>query len=131
MSMTGKLIKTIDLENNMQLNFYDESRKLAGDRWLVSLVIHMEIPVKEALLHDEHSSTETVEEIEKVLGEKVLFEQKRERIFIDEDDKETVFAELYDNFIARTLKYLSRKSFPKKYVMKAYREEEKKGSWYQ
>lgn len=129
--MTGKLIKTIDLENNMQLNFYDESRKLAGDRWLVSLVIHMEIPVKEALLHDEHSSTETVEEIEKVLGEKVLFEQKRERIFIDEDDKETVFAELYDNFIARTLKYLSRKSFPKKYVMKAYREEEKKGSWYQ
>ncbi|MFC1813524.1 hypothetical protein ACFL03_12635 [Thermodesulfobacteriota bacterium] len=124
--MTGKLIKTIDLENNMQLNFYDESRKLAGDRWLVSLVIHMEIPVKEALLHDAHSSTETVEEVEKVLGEKVLFEQKRERIFIDEDDKETVFAELNDNFIARTLKYLSRKSFPKKYVMKMYKEAEKK-----
>ena len=124
--MKENLIKTIDLENNMQLNFYDESRKLAGDRWLVSLVIHMEIPVSEALLHDEHSSTETVEEVEKV-----LFEQKRERIFIDEDDKETVFAELNDNFIARTLKYLSRKSFLKKYVMKMYKEAEKKQSLYQ
>jgi len=128
--MTGKLIKTIDLVNNMQLNFYDESKKQAGDRWLVSLVIRMEIPVGEALLHDEHPSTETLEEAEKVLGEKVLFEQKRERIFVDEKEKETALTEMSEMFLDSVLQYLSHEAFLKQYVMKMYKEAEKKQSWY-
>jgi hypothetical protein len=129
--MTGKLIKTIDLVNNMQLNFYDESRKQAGDRWLVTLVLRMEIPVSEALLHDEHPSAETLEEIEKVLGEKVLFEQKRERIFVDEKEREIALTEMSEMFLDSVLQYLSHEAFPKQYVMKMYKEAEKKQSWYQ
>ncbi len=129
--MTGKLIKTIDLENNMQLNLYDESRRQAGDRWLVTLVIRMEIPVKAALLQKEHPSTETLKEVEKVLGEKVLFEQKRERIFVDAKEKEIALTEMSEMFIDRVLQYLSREAFPKQYVMKMYKEAEKKQSGYQ
>jgi len=127
--MTGKPIKTIDLVNNMQLNFYDESKKQAGDRWLVSLVIRMEIPVSEALLHAENPSTETIKEAEKVLGEKVLFEQKRERIFVDEKEKETALTEMSEMFLGSVLQYLSHEAFPRQYVMKMYKEAEKKQSW--
>ena len=126
--MKEKLIKTMDLENNMELNFYDASRKLAGDRWLISLVVRMEIPVKEVLIKDPGQSTESVNEIANVLGENVLFEQKRERNFIDETKKTEMFKELYDSFVNSTLVYLSNEAFPRKYITKKYQEAVKKRS---
>ena len=128
--MKEKLIKTMDLSNGMQLNFYDNSRKLAGDRWLISLIIRMEIPVAEVSINDEGKSMESVDEIKKVLGEKVVFEQKRERIFVNESEKQAVFQELYDFFIDSVLGYLSNKAFPKRYVLKKYREKVERESWY-
>ena len=124
------LIKTIDLENGMQLNIFDGSRKLAGDRWLVTMIARIEIPVSEVLIQDGQQSKESVDEIIKVLGEKVLFEQKRERIFVDETEKETIFEEVYDMFLNSTLTYLSNKKFPQRYVLKKYREESEKDSWH-
>jgi hypothetical protein len=128
--MKEKLIKTMELKNGMQLNFYDASRPLAGDRWLISLIIRMEIPVVEALINDEGKSMDSVGEIKKVLGEKVLFEQKRERIFVGESEKQTVFEEVYNFFIDSVLGYLSNKAFPKRYVLKKYREKLERESWY-
>ena len=78
--MKEKLIKTIDLENGLQLNVYDASRKLVGDRWLVSLVVRMDVPVTEALKKNGRQPTENVDEIKDVLGDSVLFEKKREKI---------------------------------------------------
>jgi hypothetical protein len=128
--MKEKSIKTMDLKNGMQLQFYDNSKKLAGDRWLISLIVRMEIPVAEVSINDEGKSMERVDEIKKVLGEKVLFEQKRERIFVGESEKQAVFEELYNFFIDSVLGYLSNKAFPKRYVLKKYREKVEKGSWY-
>ena len=51
--MKLQLIKTIDLENSMQLNIFDGSRKLAGDRCLVTMVARIEIPLSEELMKDE------------------------------------------------------------------------------
>ena len=128
--MKLQLIKTIDLENGMQLNIFDGSRKLAGDRWMVTIIARIEIPVSEGLIQDGLQSKESVDKIIKVLGEKVLFEQKRERIFVDETEKETIFEEVYDMFLNSTLTYLSNKKFPQRYVLKKYREESEKDSWY-
>jgi hypothetical protein len=128
--MNEKLIKTMELKNGMKLNFYDASRRLAGDRWLISLIIRMEIPVVEALIADEGKSMDSVGEIKKVLGEKVLFEQKRERIFVGESEKQTVFEEVYNFFIDSVLGYLSNNAFPKRYVLKKYREKVEQESWY-
>jgi len=128
--MKEKLIKTMELKNGMELNFYDASRRLAGDRWLISLIVRMEIPVVEALISDEGKSMDSVDEIKKVLGEKVLFEQKRDRIFVEESEKQTVFEEVYNFFIDSVLGYLSHKAFPKRYVLKKYREKIERESWY-
>ncbi|MBW2166593.1 MAG: hypothetical protein JRG74_11045 [Deltaproteobacteria bacterium] len=88
--MEEKLIKNIDLENGLQLKLYDASRKLAGDRWLVS---------------------------------------KREKIFIDEREKDNVMKEIQDSFLSSSLSYFSHSDFPQKYVLKKFNEKIKKDSW--
>ena len=126
--MKEKLIKTIDLENGLQLNVYDASRKLVGDRWLVSLVVRMDVPVTEVLKKNGRQPTESVDEIKDVLGDSVLFEKIREKIFVDTAAKETVFKELCDVFLNSSLNYLSKEIFPKQYILKTYKEEVKKKS---
>lgn len=128
--MKFDLIKTIDLENGLQLNIFDGSRKLAGDRWLVTMIASIEIPVSEVLMQGGKQSKESVEEIIKVLGEKVLFEQTRDRIFVDEKEKEIIFKQVSDFFVNSTLTYLSTKEFPRRYVLKKFREESEKDLWH-
>ena len=79
--------------------------------------------MSDVLIQSGHQSKERVKEIIKVIGEKVLFEQKRERIFVDEKEKEAIFEEVYNTFLSSTLMYLSNKKFPQRYVLKKYREE--------
>jgi len=124
--MKEKLIKTLDLENGLQLNIYDASRKLVGDRWLVSLIVRMAVPVTEALKKDSRQPIGNIIEIKNILGDSVLFEKKREKNFVDAAAKETVFKELCDVFLNSLLNYLSKDIFPKQYVLKTYKEEVKK-----
>jgi hypothetical protein len=126
--MKEKLIKTLDLENGLQLNVYDASRKLVGDRWLVSLIVRMDVPVSETLKKTSRESIENIDEITDMLGESVLFEKKREKIFVDSEEKETVFKGLCDMFLSSSLNYLSKEIFPKQYIIKRYKEEMKKKS---
>lgn len=126
--MKEKLIETLDLENGLQLNVYDASRKLVGDRWLVSLIVRMDVSVTEALEKNSRQSTENIDEIKEMLGDSVLFEKKREKIFVDTAAKETVFKELCDMFLNSSLNYLSKDSFPKQYILKTYKEKLKKNS---
>ena len=126
--MKEELIKTLDLENGLQLNVYDASRKLVGDRWLVSLIVRMDVPVTDALNKNSWQPIESINEIKDVLGDRVIFEQKRERIFVDSAEKETVFKELCDMFLNSQLSYLSKDIFPRQYILKTYREEVKKSS---
>jgi hypothetical protein len=124
--MKEKLIKTLDLENGLQLNVYDASRKLVGDRWLVSLIVRMDVPVTAALKKNSSESVENIDKIKDMLGDSVLFEKKREKIFVDTAEKETVFKELCDMFLNSSLNYLSKEIFPKQYILKTYKEEVKK-----
>jgi hypothetical protein len=101
---------------------------MAGDRWLVSMIAQVDIPVSSVseTLHDlQHDQDSNKDEILKLLGSTVTFEQKRERFFIDESKKETVFNELYDHFVKSTINYLSHPDFPKKYVIMKFREKMK------
>ena len=122
-------IKTINLENGLELKLFDASRKLAGDRWLVSLIVRMEIPTSDLLLKKDGSPSLNVDEVRKVLGEKLLFEQKREKIFIDEREKDEVMKEIQDFFLISSLSYLSHSDFPQKYILKKFNEKIKKESW--
>lgn len=124
----NKLVKTIGLKNNLKLKIYDRSKKMAGDRWLVKMIAQVDIPVSSVTvtLHDlQHDPDSDKDEILKLLGSTVTFEQKRERFFIDESKKESVFNEVCDHFVKSTVNYLSHPDFPKKYVIIKFREKKK------
>ncbi len=127
--MEDNLIKTIDLENGLKLKLFDASRKLIGDRWLVSLITRIEIPINELLLKKDGAPLLNVDEVIKALGEKVFFEQKREKIFINDKEKDAVMKGIQDLFLSSSLLYLSRSDFAQKYILKRFNEKIKKDSW--
>ncbi len=120
------LIKTIDLENHLTLTIYDESIEMIGDRWMVNLVARINVPLDEALIQKSEYFSANKTKIKKALGKEVVFEHKSNRIFVDENDKESIFQEMYDNFIDNTLPYLSRSNFPERFLIKKIREEMQK-----
>ena len=129
--MEQTLIKSIKLSNGLKLDFYDISRKLAGDRWYVGLIARIDIPLIDSLLTNQHLSHYSVEEIRNTLGESVRFQQKRERHYIDEREKDDLLNDLMDSFIKRTLNYLSLPDFPGKYILKEFQTYRKRKIWYQ
>jgi len=44
-TVNDKLIKTIVLGNGLILEIYDQSREIAGDRWLVKMAAKINIPI--------------------------------------------------------------------------------------
>ena len=128
LNMKEKLIKTLELKNGLRLKIYDASRTMAGDRWLISLIARMEIPVTKVLEKNDSHPKENANEIKDVLGESVIFEQKRDRIFVDIKEKDSVFKEMHDLFLGSSKDYLSRETFPKQFILKTYKEKMKKAS---
>jgi len=94
---------------------------VAGDRWQVSLIARTEITVTGLLTNDDERSSADIDEIEKALGERVTFEQKRERNFIDEARKDEMFEELCASLSDSSLSYVSHPDFPKRFVIKEYK----------
>jgi hypothetical protein len=115
----------------LKLHFYDISRKLAGDRWYVGVIARIDIPLIDSLLTNQHLSHYSVEEIRNALGESVRFQQKRERHYIDEREKDDLLNGLMNSFIKRTLNYLSLPDFPGKYILKEFQTYRKRKAWYQ
>lgn len=128
--MEDNLIKIIDLENGLKLKLFDVSRKLIGDRWFVSLIARIEMPINDLLLKKDGFPLLNVDEVRKALGEKLLFEQKREKIFIDDKEKDKVMKGMQDLFLSSSLSYFSHPDFPQKYILKKFNEKIKKDSWY-
>ena len=125
--MNETLIQKIALNNGQTVQLFDASRTIAGDRWQVTLVVRMEIPVDAVSLAD--AGLPEVEEIKKILGETVIFEVKKERNFIDEQKKQQVIDNMKDTFISTSLPYLSHPEFPGRHIMKQFAEYKKRQAW--
>jgi len=92
--MKDKLIDKIKLENGLTLEFYDRSRPVASDRWLVSFIARV--------------------------GDKVTYRHEKTRNFIAETEKDQVFDGLKERFLAASLAYLSNPDFPRKLILMQY-----------
>jgi len=127
--MEQSLMKRIELSNGLKLDLYDISRKLAGDRWYVGMMMRIDIPMTDLLLTGQPFSNYSVEEIRNALGETVRFQEKRERHYIDEREKDALLQEMMDSFIKSTLTYYSHPDFPVKYVLKEFKAHLKQQAW--
>jgi len=127
--MEQSLMKRIELSNGLKLDLYDISRKLAGDRWYVGMMMRIDIPMTDLLLTGQPFSNYSVEEIRNALGETVRFQEKRERHYIDEREKDALLQEMMDSFIKSTLTYYSHPDFPEKYALKEFKAHLKQQAW--
>jgi hypothetical protein len=125
----AKLFKIIDLENGLQLKLYDQSRKLAGDRWLVLLTATIDIPLDRVAVNAADKTAINLDECKKALGAKFRFEQKRQRNFIDAAQKDQVLNDLVNSLLASSRRYFNHPAFAEKVVVKACREHFKKKSF--
>ncbi len=124
--MKSILIKTIDLENHLTLEIYDESIETVGDRWMVNMVARIKVPLDEALIQKNKDFSANRDKIKKALGKEVVFEHKSNRIFVDVNEKERIFQEMSDSFIENILPYLSLPNFSERFLLKKITEEMKR-----
>jgi hypothetical protein len=125
-----RLIRTVDLKNGLRLEIIDSSRYVAGDRWQVILTTRIKIPVNKLSDGDDPQAAINMDDIMSSLGESVQFEQKRERNFIDANQKDEILNNLIESFSASSLDYVSNPDFPKRCILRQYRDYLKRKSWY-
>lgn len=120
--MEEKLVNTVILANNLKLNFYDESRKIAEGRYYVSLIIRIDIAVKPEMFLVQETKNPTYDEIIAAIGkDMIVFEQKRERNFISASEREDIFQEMCDTIMNHSTIYYARDDFPKKFILSEYK----------
>lgn len=120
--MKGKLIDKIKLENGLTLEVYDRSKRVAGDRWLVSFVAHIDVEVKPEYFESVHKQGLAFEDIRTAVGEKVSYRNEKTRNFIAETEKDEVFRGLRERFLGASLGYLASPDFPRKLILRKYKE---------
>ncbi len=122
-----KLVEKIDLPNNLVLEFYDYSRVVAGDRWLVGLLARIPIEISEEDFADR--PRELYKDFLKEQGPVIFFELKKERNFIDKKEKDRVFSQMLNELKEYALSYMGHKSFAKGYIRRQIQAFEERQKW--
>ena len=78
---TEKLLSRHPLDNGLTLEFWDLSRPMIGDRWIITLELRIAIPINAANLPPDLQAQEA--DIIRALGAEIVFSQRDERNFID------------------------------------------------
>ncbi len=127
--MVKRLLKTIPLENGLTLEFHDASKPVAGDRWRVSCIASLAVPVD----HADAGSLSRVgidrEDLADALDSPQVFEKVLERNFVDEKEKAQVMDGLCLSMAESLLPYVSRSEFPGRFLARQYMEHQKKVAW--
>jgi hypothetical protein len=122
-----KLAEKIDLPNNLVLEFYDYSRIVAGDRWLVGLFARIPIEISEEDFAGRPQ--ELYKNFLEKRGTVIYFELKKERNFIDEKEKDQVFNQMLNELKEYALSYMGHKSFAKGFIKRQIQDFEERQKW--
>jgi hypothetical protein len=125
----GRESGVIDLDNGLRIHFYDQSRPIVGDRSFLKLLIRIPIRVLEDDFIDSgHSPAEYRLFIGETAGE-VAFVQTKTRNFIATANAPAFLESMKQDFLQANRAYLSKPSFPRKFVLKAYGEWTNARTW--
>jgi hypothetical protein len=120
---TRSVITTCRLDNGLELQCLDDSRQIAADRWYVCVRVQMNIPIEKKWFDQHPMDDQQFQHIRHLLGDTVLFEQKKERNFISADQKSTIIKEICDSTVEMAKQYLSHDGFAAKYIVKRFAEQ--------
>jgi hypothetical protein len=107
------------LPNGLWLELWDESRKVAGDRWYVAFRAVLPVPLPEAL---EGIRLEVIQMLRRNVGDHIYYQFLEARNFIAEKDVPALRDGLKGAFLATALTYLSHPDFSGKFLIRKARE---------
>lgn len=125
---TEKLLSRHALENGLTLEFWDLSRPMIGDRWIITLELRITIPINAANLPPDLKSQEA--DIVRALGPEIAFSQRDERNFIDTREFEATVKEMVTRLLALAPSYFGHPEFAGRLIRKRYAEYQQKQRWY-
>ena len=128
-SMPQKLIEKITLPNGLILELWDTSRSMTGDRWLVSLLARMEVPVLLEYFSTLNDSEQAHQELISAYGDPLIFTQEKVRHFVNERDINEVLTGLCQQLKDNLVFYLGNPRFGLLYVMKKYGDLKDRQDW--
>ena len=108
------------MSNGLILELYDRSRRVAGDRWLVSLLAKVEVPILPEYFSTLEHGEQAQHEMIAAYGDPLVFTQEKVRHFVDEKAREDVLATLCQRFKNTLVAYLGSPKFASSYVLKKY-----------
>lgn len=120
--MNETLLATHALANGTTLTVYDASRRQAADRWIVVLEARLEIPLDEAVLSPLDPEGPTLAAVRSVLETPLVCITRKERVFVDESDKDGLLEAFLDDYRRTALPHLAHPAFPAFYMLKQYQE---------
>jgi hypothetical protein len=123
--MTELLIKTIPLSDTLTLNLFDASKKIAGDRWQVTLIARLPMAIED-FFSDKNPVGPSAADIKAALGDAVSWEIIKQRNFIDAREKDAVLRQLQDVFEKLSAPYLSHPEFARKFILKQFHAHKKR-----
>lgn len=127
--MPARLIEKVTLPNGLILELWDNSRLTAGDRWLVSLMAKVEVPVLpeyfSTLDHGELAYRDLVD----AHGDPLVFTQEKVRHFVDGSETKETITGLCQRFKDNLIGYLGNPKFAPQYVLKKYGDLRDRQNW--
>ncbi len=124
--MNESLVTALPLENGLTLELLDESRVLAGDRWLVHLVARMEIPLDSGLLDGVPEADRLLGILKEVHGDRLEYRADLKKPFVDENERDGVFQGFREIVLREKRPYLAHPDFAKRCALSRISELERR-----
>lgn len=118
----GSLLESITLDNGLEIRFYDQSRPVAGDRWMVQLLIDLPITLDDSILKNLPASEPHFREFLDQFGTSVHYQLTKTRHFVPQEETKSILNELRREFVSAGIDYLRHPDFARRYISKIYRE---------
>jgi hypothetical protein len=124
---TEKLLSRRPLDNGLTLEFWDLSRPMIGDRWIITLELRITISINAANLPSDLLPQEA--DIVKALGAEIVFSQRDERNFIDIKEFDAAVNEMVTRLLTLAPSYYGHPEFAGRLIRKRYAEFQEKQRW--
>jgi hypothetical protein len=127
--MSPKLIERITLPNGLVLELLDQSRVMAGDRWLVSLLARIEVPISPEYFITMGHSEQAYRDLVSAYGDPLVFTQEKVRYFVDKKDYQEVLTGICQRLKDTLVPYLGNPKFASQFVLKKYGDLQDRQDW--
>jgi hypothetical protein len=122
-----RLIARHVLDNGLTLEFWDQSRSLAGDRWFVNLEARIVIPVRAETLPAKLQAQAVL--VVEALGEEIIFSQQAARNFIAASEAPGLLQAMQERLLALAPAYFGHTDFAARFIRKKFAELEALRQW--